>query len=73
MDNVTIIRVVAAILAVAWAGLAVYAYPGYLSFDSGWQLREARTGVFSDWHPPVMAAIWSLVDRVVAGPIGMFV
>ncbi|HLM57106.1 MAG TPA: hypothetical protein VK422_13405, partial [Pyrinomonadaceae bacterium] len=44
-----------------------------MSQDSGAQWAEARAWRFSDWHPPLMAAAWGLVDRVVAGPVGMLV
>lgn len=49
----------------------VYAYPGYMSFDSIQQLGEARSGELGDWHPPAMAALWRLVECVMAGPFGM--
>jgi len=62
---------VLAILAVGWLGFLLYAYPGYLSFDSIVQLREARSGVFTDWHPPAMAFLWRLVEHVIRGPFGM--
>lgn len=39
--------------------LSVYLfYPGYLSPDSWWQLQQAETFHFSNWHPPVMALLW---------------
>jgi hypothetical protein len=59
------------ILLIAWLGFWAYAHPGFMSFDSAWQLREARAGVYTNWHPPVMAALWGILDRVVAGPAGM--
>lgn len=59
------------ILVAGWLAFMVYAYPGYMSFDSVYQLGEARSGVFSDGHPPAMAELWRLVDSVVAGPVGM--
>jgi hypothetical protein len=62
-----------AVLVVGWTVLAVYAYPGFLSFDSVEQLRQARSGDYTDWHPPAMAALWRLVEHVWAGPYGMFV
>jgi hypothetical protein len=62
-----------AILAIGWAVLVVYAYPGYMSFDSCLQLDEARTRQFTDWHPPAMALLWRYVELVVAGPFGMLV
>ncbi|HUB08019.1 MAG TPA: hypothetical protein VMB50_13495 [Myxococcales bacterium] len=47
-------------------------WPGWLSPDSVYQLEQAR-GVFpvTDMHPPVMAAVWRLLDRIVPGPTGM--
>jgi hypothetical protein len=60
------------ILAAGWLGLAVYAFPGYLSADSILQLHEARTGAYTDWHPPIMAALWRVVEIACTGPFGMF-
>src|SRR5688572_28518775 len=48
-------------------------YPGYMTSDSLQQLREARSGTFTTWHPPLMAFVWRQFDRVVPGPIGMVV
>lgn len=45
--------------------------PGALSPDSLSILAQARSGIFEDGHPPLMAAIWRLVDRVMPGSIGM--
>src|SRR5580765_1452611 len=64
---------VAGILAAAFALLLVYAFPGYMSSDSFWQLEQARTHRFTDWHPPAMAALWTCVELVVRGPAGMLV
>ncbi|MFN2493613.1 MAG: hypothetical protein ABR501_12110 [Pyrinomonadaceae bacterium] len=60
--------------AICFAGflLCVIAfYPGYLSPDSIRQLTEGRAWNFTDWHPPLMAALWGLTDRVIPGPFGM--
>lgn len=46
-------------------------WPGHLSFDSLVQLREARAGQFTDWHPPAMAALWRGLDFLLPGPGGM--
>jgi hypothetical protein len=62
-----------AILVFGWLGLIVYAFPGHMSFDSVGQLLESRSGVFSDGHPPAMAAEWRLVELFVQGPVGMLV
>lgn len=64
------VAIVAAAGALAWL---VLFYPGFMSPDSAGHLVEARRGVLSDWHPPIMAALWMVSERVVAGPFGMLV
>ena len=54
----------AAVLAVFW--------PGYMSWDSAYQWWQARNDQFDSVHPPLMAMIWQLTDRMVVGPGGMF-
>ena len=54
-------------------GFLAILYPGFLCYDSVNQIIEARDGVFSDWHPPLMAIIWRGVGRVAPGSAGMFV
>jgi hypothetical protein len=64
--------VVGYVVCLAGFALAVVAfYPGYMSPDSTSQLMQARAWDFTDWHPPLMAALWGLVDRVFPGPAGM--
>ncbi|MFP5247133.1 MAG: hypothetical protein ACLGH0_10605 [Thermoanaerobaculia bacterium] len=46
-------------------------YPGTMSPDAVYQLAQARAGSFTDWHPPLMAAVWGVLDRVIPGPFGM--
>lgn len=46
-------------------------YPGAMSPDSLSILRQARSGVLQDGHPPLLALVWALVDRVVPGPAPM--
>ncbi|MBC7932072.1 MAG: hypothetical protein H7Z38_16055 [Rubrivivax sp.] len=48
-------------------------YPGYMSPDSTGQLMQARAWDFTDWHPPLMAAVWGVVDRALPGPAGMLI
>jgi hypothetical protein len=59
-----------AILAAGWLVFFMHAYPGRMTRDSFDQLRQARTGIYLDDHPPLMQAIVSITDRVLAGPIG---
>ncbi len=60
----------AALLGLA-AALLVF-WPGYMSWDSAYQWWQARQDSFDSVHPPLMAMIWQLSDRVVEGPGGMF-
>ncbi|QPK61962.1 hypothetical protein IVG45_13955 [Methylomonas sp. LL1] len=46
-------------------------YPGFMCYDAVNQILEAREGVFSDWHPPLMAIFWRFTDSIVPGPAGM--
>ncbi|MBA3393827.1 MAG: hypothetical protein H0T89_14360 [Deltaproteobacteria bacterium] len=61
-----------AVLAGAVLLLALYAWPGIMTFDSFDQLREGREGSYTDGHPPAMAAFWGRVDTLIAGPAGMY-
>ena len=51
-----------------------YAFPGYMNWDADDQLHQAR-GLLPryDWHPPIMAAYWKVVEYVVHGPFGLLV
>ena len=62
-----------AILVVGWCVFLLYAWPGVMTMDSFDQLREGREGYFTDAHPPVMAFLWGLIDRVLPGPLGMLI
>jgi hypothetical protein len=46
-------------------------WPGHLSFDSLVQLSDGRTGRYHTWHPPIMAWMLGVGDRLVRGP-GLF-
>src|SRR5262245_46797906 len=59
------------ILLVAAIAVVAYAFPGYLNFDAADQLSQAPTGSYGDWHPPMMAAYWAVLDGVVRGPAPM--
>lgn len=63
-----------AILLVGWILFVIYAYPGYMSYDSVWQLEQARhLEPYNDWHPPMMAVVWHIADNIIAGPFPMLV
>ena len=46
-------------------------YPGQMNSDSLHQLWQARTGLYNDWHPPIMSWWWRLIDLVIPGPLGV--
>jgi len=62
-----------AILAIAGALALIYAFPGYMNWDSADQLLQARNGVYTDWHAPVMAWYWHWIELVWTGPLPMLV
>lgn len=41
--------------------------PGHLSFDSIVQLDEGRSGIYGNWHPPMMSWLLGVFDRVLPG------
>lgn len=62
-----------AILGAAWVILVIYAFPGQMTQDSFDHMREAREGIYSDAHPPIMNVLWKVCDTLVAGPFGLLV
>ncbi len=59
-----------AFLGAGWAVFVLGSYPGYLSVVSTLQLYTVRSGDYSD-YAPVMTALWSALEYVVAGPFPM--
>ncbi|WPU21124.1 hypothetical protein RI049_13580 [Cedecea neteri] len=61
-----------AILAVIGLALTLRAFfPGIVSGDAVDQYQQATSFIFSDWHPPIMSFIWSIVNDWIPGPFGM--
>jgi len=48
-----------------------YHYPGWWVPDSQASYADAVSGHYSDWQPPVLAWLWSVVRRVADGNPGM--
>jgi hypothetical protein len=61
------------VLAMAWSVLVVYAFPGQLTQDSLDHLSEARSGFYTDAHPPAINLVWRVLDHFVPGPFPMLV
>ncbi|MBO9576872.1 MAG: hypothetical protein J7494_14155 [Sphingobium sp.] len=47
--------------------------PGVAMYDTVRQYGQVLTGGYDDWHPPVMAWLWSLLHPLGAGTAPMFV
>jgi hypothetical protein len=57
-----------AAIVIAGYGASVWAnLPGHFEPDSLWQLGQGRAGVFNTWHPPVMAWLLGIADRLSPG------
>jgi hypothetical protein len=48
-------------------------WPGLAEYDSVEQFRQALIGQYDDWHPPVMARLWSLLHVLGGGAAPMMV
>lgn len=59
---------------IAFAGLIISIrmfYPGIMSNDSLDQYSQALHFSFKDWHPPIVAFVWALINDWIPGPFGM--
>jgi hypothetical protein len=57
-----------AILGGALALFLIYAWPGFIGWDTREHMLQARAGVYTDGHPPAVAHLVRLAEVVVAGP-----
>ena len=62
-------RIASAILLAGFAAMLAMNAPGQLSYDSVSQLADGRAGFYNSWHPPVMAWLLGLFDRLVPGTL----
>ena len=60
----TLVAAGAALLCIT--ALALW-WPGVSAYDSLEQYRQALTGVYYDWHPPVMAHLWAVLHPLASG------
>jgi hypothetical protein len=63
----------AAAAAIALAATLAVFWPGAPLYDSLEQYKQAVTGNFADWHPPIMAWLWGVLARVWPGTAPMLV
>ncbi|TVM04529.1 hypothetical protein FCN52_14595, partial [Enterococcus faecium] len=62
------LRIVIATLILFGLSVLVFA-PGYAQYDSVTRYDQVLRGRYDDWHPPIMARLWSLFGRQGAGPM----
>ena len=43
-------------------------YPGWMSADSFLQYSDVKAAIYNDWHPPLMAWWWRIINSVHEGP-----
>jgi hypothetical protein len=58
----------AGVAAILFAANFLLHYPGEMNNDAVQQYAEALSSDFTDWHPPMMAFLWSLFIKVIEGP-----
>ncbi len=57
-----------AILGAALGVFLIYAWPGFIGWDTREHMLQARSGVYTDGHPPAVAHLVRLAELLVAGP-----
>ncbi len=63
----------AALAAIFTLCICRISWPGFMSFDSMYALRQARTGIESATYPPMVSYLWWLCERFIRGQGGMFI
>ena len=56
------------ILALAFVVFLIYAWPGFIGWDTREHMLQARAGIYTDGHPPAVACFVRLAELFVAGP-----
>jgi hypothetical protein len=60
------VAVLAVVLLLAVASFAAL-WPGYALYDTVGQYKQALSGEFDDWHPPIMARLWAVLHGRLGG------
>ena len=54
-----------------FAASCIAFFPGFMSSDSLTQYASSQSLSYIDWHPPVMAWVWSILNLIFPGPQGL--
>jgi hypothetical protein len=63
----------AALAGIFTLGVCLVSWPGFMSYDSMYALRQARSGIETGGYPPMVSYVWALCERIIPGQGGMFV
>lgn len=72
-DRKRLVRRVWLAAAVLFAAALAIRWPGVAMFDSISQYEQATSGAYNDWHPPIVARLWSLLLPIHRGTQPMLV
>jgi hypothetical protein len=56
------------VLLVTSAGISMFFWPGHMDADALDQIRQARSGQFSDWYAPILDWLWQGLFRLGGSP-----
>ena len=62
---------VAAFCLLGFVANFIACYPGYMTGDSLDQYAQSLSAEYSNWHPPIMAAWWRVLNIISSGPQSM--
>ncbi len=62
-------RIAAAVLVMGYGAMLALNAPGQISYDTVTQLADGRSGHYNSWHPPLMAFLLGVFDRLVPGTL----
>ena len=57
----------------ATALVCAVSWPGFMSFDSMYALKQAREGIETGGYPPMVSYVWFVCDQIIRGQGGMFI
>jgi hypothetical protein len=66
------VRLAALVALFTWAVCRI-SWPGFMSYDSMYALRQARMGIENGGYPPMVSYLWALCEQFIPGQGGMFV
>ena len=72
-QNIGVLVRLGTLVATFTFSVCLISWPGFMSFDSMYALRQARTGIETGGYPPMVSYLWTLCEVLVPGQGGMFI